>query len=214
MLCVLFLEREYVRHGRRNLAKSSGIFPGTSVCRRSYETPLGLVETDGELVEELVQAGDTIVESDNGHRSEHALEVQLPFLQSMLPPFTLLPVVIGDQRREVCYDLGEALAKVLKNKNALIVASTDLSHFHASHEGKKLDTVVMRDLKAFDPDALMSHLESGATEACGGGPTVAALVALKKLGVNSCTVVHSSNSGDVSGDYSSVVGYLSAVAFS
>jgi AmmeMemoRadiSam system protein B len=169
---------------------------------------------NAKLRDELVESADFIVASERGHRAEHALEVQLPFLQEMLPPFALLPLVIGDQKRDVCIALGEALARVLKEENALLIASTDLSHFYNAKIADALDKVMINDVREFNPDKLMMDLERQVTEACGGGPVVAVMTALKQLGVEHIAVLHHSNSGDVTGDRSSVVGYLSAVAYS
>lgn len=190
-------------------------FSGVSVYSgQAYETPLGLVAVNARLRDALVESAYCIVASERGHRDEHALEVQLPFLQQVLPPFSLLPLVIGDQKRAVCIELGEALARVLKEENALLVASTDLSHFYNAQVAHALDSVMINDVREFNPDKLMRDLERQRTEACGGGPVVAVLTALKRLGVDKIEVLHRSTSGDVSGDYGSVVGYVSAVAYS
>ncbi|MEK7671707.1 MAG: AmmeMemoRadiSam system protein B, partial [Bacteroidota bacterium] len=173
----------------------------------------GVIQVNTKLRDELIAAGDFIVASERGHRTEHALEVQLPFLQEVLPSFKLLPIVIGDQQPEYCLKLGEALAKVLKHENAPLVASTDLSHFYSSDVADKLESVIIKDVEEFDYERLMHDLQTQRTEACGGGPTVAVMSALKHLHVTNIEVLHHSNSGDVTGDYSSVVGYLSAVAY-
>jgi len=186
------------------------VYPG-----EAYETPLGRIPINAELREALTAASDVVIVSDAGHRAEHALEVQLPFLQCTLQPgtFTLVPLVIGDQKREICFALGQALAEVLKDRNVLLVASTDLSHYYPASIAERLDAVMMRDVAAFDYEKLMTDLETHRTEACGGGPTVAVMAALDDLGVRKMKVTHRSNSGDTTGDYSSVVGYLSAVAY-
>lgn len=183
------------------------VFPGTA-----YETPLGRVEVDEELRSELLAECDAVVATDAGHRSEHALEVQLPFLQYVVGDFKLLPLVIGEQTREVCFGLADALASILDGRNALLVASTDLSHYHPAHEAAEKDGRFRRSVAAFDPDRLMTEMERGETEACGGGPTVAVMAALRTLGGLHMHELHYANSGDVSGDYERVVGYLSAAA--
>ncbi len=189
-------------------------FKGVSVYHGgAYETPLGSVSIDTELRERLIAECNFVAASEKGHRAEHALEVQLPFLQYMLPTFKLLPLVIGDQQAEYCFGLGEALAHVLKGANSLLVASTDLSHFYSSDAAQALDTVMITDVNTFDYEQLMSDLETRRTEACGGGPVVAAMCALKRLGTTKMEVLHYSNSGFASGDFGSVVGYLSAVAY-
>lgn len=185
------------------------LYPGDS-----YETPLGVVPLDTALRECLVKESDIIRLSTAGHGEEHAIEVQLPFLQHMLSGFLLLPVVMGDQRREYCLELGRALGVAVRGRNALLVASTDLSHYHSSARAGRLDQIVMDDLARFDAGGLMTHLERGETEACGGGPTVAVMTALRALGVDHMMILHHCTSGDITGDHASVVGYLSAVACS
>ncbi len=180
----------------------------------AYGTPLGTVPVDAGLRAKLVQACPVVRLDHAGHRDEHALEVQLPFLQEVLGDFEILPLVMGDQGREVCRELGMGLASVLKGTTVLCVASTDLSHYHSARVADTFDRVMIEDVKRFDAEQLMADLEGGTTEACGGGPVVAVMTALKALGANHMDVVHHCNSGDITGDTRSVVGYLSAVAWS
>jgi MEMO1 family protein len=198
-----------VSPSHREYFEGVSVYPGDA-----YETPLGIVEVDGGFRDGLIAASGFVVASARGHAAEHAIEVQLPFLQEVLPPFMVLPIVMGDQRPELCIGLGEALAGILRGRNVLLVASTDLSHFHPFDVAARLDGVMISDVKEFDYEKLLQDLEACRTEACGGGPTVAVMAALAHLGVSKMEVVHYSNSGDVTGDYSSVVGYLSAIACS
>lgn len=186
------------------------VYPGDA-----YETPLGKIPVNAALRDALTATSDVVIVSEVGHRAEHALEVQLPFLQLTLRPgsFTLLPLVIGDQKREICFALARALGEVLRNENTVLVASTDLSHYYPARVANQLDAVITNDVASFDYEKLMADLETHRTEACGGGPTVAVMAALDDLGVRKMKVTHHSNSGDTTGDYSSVVGYLSAVAY-
>jgi AmmeMemoRadiSam system protein B/AmmeMemoRadiSam system protein A len=192
----------------------NSVFPGNA-----YRTPLGDIPVDHELVRELAGASGSIRADMRGHaftgfRGEHALEVQLPFLQVALDTFTLVPIVMGNQRLENVTALGEALGECLKHRNALIVASTDLSHFHNGQAAGQLDGIFIDLLDNLDPKGLYTALSSGKTEACGGGPTVAAMIAARKLGARSCRVLRYADSGDVTGDKSNVVGYVSAVMLS
>jgi MEMO1 family protein len=184
------------------------VFPGDA-----YATPLGSVPVDKELRKELLRHSTVVKESYAGHGEEHAIEVHLPFLQHVLGSFKLLPLVVGDQKREYCFALGESLGDVLQDKNVLLVASTDLSHYYPSNVARKLDAVVIEDVKKFDYEGLMRDIELQHTEACGGGPTVAVMHALWNLGVRKMAVLHHCTSGDITGDHSQVVGYLSAVAY-
>ncbi len=189
-------------------------FEGVSVFDGdAYATPLGSVPVDADLRTALCSAAPFVRASLKGHGPEHAVEVHVPFLQSVLGDFSILPLVIGHQTPETCYALGEALGTVLRGRNALLVASTDLSHFHADREAREIDSVVIGDVNAFDPRALMSHIADGTAEACGGGPAVAVMTALKILGASRLEVAGYATSGDVTGDRSRVVGYMSAVAY-
>ena len=177
---------------------------------RYYETPLGLVEVDSELVEAL---GREVGLQRVGRDEEHSLEIQLPFLQRALGEFTLLPIMMGDQSWETEQALGQALAKALKGKKALLVASTDLSHFYDYETAVSLDRVVLRHIEAFDPEGLAWDLAARRCEACGGGPVVAVMLAARALGANRATVLQYANSGDVTGDRRRVVGYAAGAVY-
>jgi len=189
-------------------------FEGVSVYPgEMYETPLGQVRIDTALRTEILAAGRVLRPTETGHRQEHAIEVQLPFLQYALGEFLLLPLVVGHQTRDACFSLAETLAEVLKGRNALLVASTDLSHYYPSIVARRMDQVFAEDVEKFDPATLMDHLDEGVAEACGGGPAVSVMMALRRLGATRMEVVAQCNSGDITGEDESVVGYLSAVAW-
>jgi len=189
-------------------------FDGISVFSgNGYSTPLGTVSIDTDLRDALCNSGKGLVEtSRNGHRSEHAIEVQLPFLQIAIGEFKLLPIVMGDQKSQYCFSLGQLLADVLKNTNSLIVASSDLSHYHDYQSANELDAICRDDIVRGSADDLMRDIESGNCEACGAGPIAAVMVASKLLGAYEWKVLHHCNSGDTGGDKFSVVGYLAAIA--
>lgn len=197
-----------VSPSHRDVFDGVSVFPGDA-----YSTPLGVVRVDKELREAFREHATVVKESYSGHGEEHAVEVHLPFLQYVLGEFKFLPLVIGDQSRQCCYALGEAIGDVVEKKNVLLIASTDLSHYHASSVAERLDAVVINHVRRFDYEALIHDLETGQTEACGGGPTVAVMLALSRLKVQNMSILHHCNSGDITGDHSHVVGYLSAVAY-
>jgi len=173
-----------------------------------YETPLGKVAVAGDVLDAL---GETVDIQQVGPDNEHSLEIQLPFLQHVLSgDFRLLPIMMGEQDWDTCSRLASGLAGVLKGRNALLVASTDLSHFHPQAQAERLDRVVMDAVNAFDPKRLSQALAKGTAEACGGGPVVAVMLAAKELGATAARVLKHATSGDVTGDYSSVVGYMAA----
>lgn len=190
-------------------------FPGISVYGgQAYQTPLGAVEIDKELRDKLLNQSDLIFESSKGHGKEHAVETQLPFLQTVLEnEFTFVPVVIGDQKREIVFNLADALSEIL-DEDVLIVVSSDLSHYHDKEEAKFLDDKIAGKIESFDYESLQTSLERGACEACGGGGIAALLKAAANKGKSGIKITGRSDSGDVSGDDSQVVGYLSAVIYS
>jgi AmmeMemoRadiSam system protein B len=181
------------------------IYPGDA-----YETPLGTIPIHKEIRAELLNEKKAIIASKAGHGSEHSIEVQLPFLQSVLSEIAFVPMIMGDQRSELCSDLAETLARVAKDRNILLVASSDLSHFHDYNEAVKLDDCVIEKLKDFNSKNFINDLEKNIFEACGGGPIAAIMEAAEHLGAKKAEILHYCNSGDITGDKSTVVGYLAA----
>jgi AmmeMemoRadiSam system protein B len=188
-------------------------FPGVSVFNGDYyETPLGRIPVDKEMSEKLFSGSRNIFPGMEGHRGEHAVEVQLPFLQVVLGEFSLLPAVIGDQGDMFINDLSDKLAEIV-DENTMIVASSDLSHYYPGDTADKLDSIVERRILDFDYEKLSSDFNNRRCEACGGGAIVALMRTAAKLNVKNSFVLSRTNSGDVTGDYSEVVGYLSAVLY-
>jgi AmmeMemoRadiSam system protein B len=128
----------------------------------------------------------------------------------VLPNVEIVPLVMGYQRRETAYALGDAIAAAVKGRRAVLVASTDLSHYQNAATAATLDARVIQHVKRFDPDELMSLLDMSPHHACGGGPTVSVMRAAKALGATEARVLKYGDSGDVSGDKDAVVGYLAA----
>lgn len=192
--------------------KGSSVFSGDA-----YQTPLGNVEIDKELATRIASVNPTSVYFSNmghasgGARGEHALEVQLPFLQIVLGKFKLVAIVMGDQESDSIRALGETLAGILKDTNTLLIASTDLSHFHSEKAANRLDSAVRKAIEQYDPAELMETLDSGKGEACGGGPVCAVMTAAKRMGAKEVTFLEYTTSGATTGDFEEVVGYLSAV---
>lgn len=189
-------------------------FKGASIFDRgAHETPLGVLPVEKELCQRLKSESNLIQSLPQAHLQEHSLEVQLPFLQEVLEKFSLVPIVIGSQDFRSCETVGKAIARAVKGKKVLLVASTDLSHYHPYARAVQLDRIILDDIQAFDAQKLSQDLDSGKGEACGGGPVVAVMVAAKELGANRAKVLKYMNSGDVTGDRSAVVGYAAAVFF-
>jgi len=184
-----------------------------------YQTPLGVVEIDKELSDRIANIHPLVHFAATGHasggaRGEHGLEVQLPFLQIALGRFKLVAIVMGDQEGETVRALAETLSTALRDVNALIVASSDLSHFHPEKEARKLDATIQSAVQKYDADLLMEALESGKGEACGGGVMAAVMMATKRLGGQTANFVDYATSGETTGDFEEVVGYLSATILS
>jgi AmmeMemoRadiSam system protein A len=154
--------------------------------------------------------------SQSGHatgtaRGEHALEVMLPFLQVALGDFKLVAIVMGDQEEDTVNVLGEVLAAALKDTNTLMVASTDLSHFHSEKAARRLDGEVQKAIEQYKPGLLLEVLGSGRGEACGGGPVTSVLAACQRLGGEGVQTLGYTTSGETTGFFDEVVGYYSAV---
>ena len=189
-------------------------FPGISIYDGdAFETPLGLVEIDQEMRDKLVENSRLIFKGIQGHRKEHALEVQIPFLQSVLKDFKIVPIVMGDQSKMYVDELAEKISKVVDDET-LVVASSDMSHFYSSEEADRLDSVVEKRINDFDFENLIKDIDNHQCEACGGGPIVAMMKAASLKSITNCLVINRSDSGDITGDKSEVVGYLSAVVYS
>ena len=189
-------------------------FKGASIYTAGdYLTPLGTVRVDQEACQALLAQDPSFRFYPEAHAQEHALEVQLPFLQRALSTFKLLPVVMGTQDYTSCERLQTALLPILKGKKTLIVASSDLSHYHSHEEAIALDRLVVKKIEAFDPKGLNATLSNGQAEACGGGPVITAMLAVSGLGAHHSKVLVYGDSGDITGDNSAVVGYLSAVFY-
>ncbi len=192
--------------------------PGKLVtsAHQAYETPLGDIPislTMMNRLENILERSGLTLNAIRDDR-EHSLEIELPFLQAVFSHhFELLPVMIADQTTQTASILGSALAELLENENALIVASTDLSHFYPRDIALRFDTEMLSRMEAFDPEGVIRAEDEQFGFACGRGAAAAALWACQKLGADSVQVLGYSTSGDVTGDQSSVVGYGSAVIF-
>ena len=186
-------------------------FKGSSIYREGpYMTPLGTVGTAEDIADKIAEADKSVTTRPDAHTQEHALEVQVPFLQVAIPDLKLVPIVMGDQSLETCRGLADAIVDAVKGKNVLLVASSDLSHFHTYDEAEALDKIVADRISGYDPESLTRDLDLGRCEACGGGPIVTVMLAARKLGASKAIVLKQGNSGDVTGDRSNVVGYLAA----
>jgi len=186
-----------------------------TTAHAAYGTPLGEVPVDQKAVADLdARLRPVLGEglAPVAYDQEHSLEIELPFLQRALAAeFKLLPVMVRSQSAKVSQLLGAALAGTLRGKNALVVASTDLSHFYTQKEALVFDQEMLRRIESFSPEAVFCAEDEQKGYACGLGALTAVLWAAKDLGADTIKVLRHATSGDVTGDYSSVVGYGAAV---
>ena len=190
--------------------------PLLTSAHSAYQTPLGEVAVDAQAIANLdarlcetLGFGLTPVAND----PEHAIEIELPFLQRTIEPaFSLLPVMMRAQTFEVAHATGMALAESVRGTNTLLVASTDLSHFFRQEIACKMDATMLEQVAAFSPEGVLEVEESGRGSACGVGALAAVLWAARALGADTVKVLRHATSGDVTGDMRRVVGYGAAVA--
>lgn len=184
--------------------------PLITTKHQAYSTPLGNIEVDQAALAELQTNLDIPITAIANDR-EHSLEIELPFLQRALKnEFKLLPIMVRAQEMDVAKKLGHALAQTLENKNAIIVASTDLSHFYDQQTAKIFDEEMLSRFESFDPESIFEAEQTGKGFACGHAAVAAMLWAARELGANKVQILKYATSGDVTGDHSSVVGYGAA----
>ena len=189
--------------------------PLLTTAHAAYSTPLGQIPVDDEAVAQsgcASQRNSGLRTDRVAYDQEHSLEIELPFLQRALAgDFKLLPVMVRSQSPKISRQLGMVLAETLRGRNALLVASTDLSHFYTQKEALSFDTEMLRRIESFSPEDVFCAEEERKGFACGLGALTAVLWAARELGADTVKVLHHATSGDVTGDYSSVVGYGAAV---
>jgi len=180
----------------------------------SFDMPLGKIDVDQEVQKELVEKSGGFFDFINSaHIREHSLEVQLPFLQVVLDgKFKIVPMLMGEQNYKNVEAGAEILYNFLKHyeKHYLIVISSDLSHYHSGEEAKRMDEELIQIVSKMEAQQLMEEARKGRIEACGAGPISIILKLGNMLNRNHIKPLVYMNSGDTSGDYSQVVGYLSA----
>jgi MEMO1 family protein len=174
-----------------------------------WETPLGRVPIDGTLAAALKRRCPLLQEDSAAHRAEHAIEVELPFLQTRQPGLRFVPIALGTQQLEVLEQLGHALADVIATTNqpVLIVASSDMNHYDSDAVTRVKDGKAIERILALDARGLHEVVTQQDVSMCGFGPAIATITAAKQLGARSADLVKYATSGDISGDRDMVVGY-------
>jgi AmmeMemoRadiSam system protein B len=179
-----------------------------------WDTPLGEAAVDHELAMELRNADHHISEDAGAHRAEHALEVQLPFIQALRRNFTFVPIAVGVGSYEPLAALGEAMARVVAaqhDKKILIIASSDMNHYESDAITRVKDSKAIEQILKLDPKGLFDVVVNEDISMCGYGPAVAMLTAARRLGAESAELIKYATSGDVSGDRDAVVGYAGVI---
>jgi len=192
------------------------MFKGISVDQdNAYKTPLGIVDVDIDFSERLLSSHEIIKFNEEAHLSEHSIEVQLPFIQRILPAARIVSILIGEQNWESSKILYEAALDVMDelNKKYVFVASSDLSHYHSHIEALSLDEKLMKDIKNMDLESFYNNIQSEKSEACGFSAILTGMMLSKRIGKDKSVIFHHTDSGEVSLDRKSVVGYLSAALF-
>lgn len=189
-------------------------FPGTSVyAKGSFKTPLGEMEVDAELAEDILANDSGAIFDLPAHSEEHSIEVQLPFLQTVLPSSKIVPIVMNDHSWKACERLADAMVKSIRrqsSKHILIIATTDLSQDRKYEDVVRMDKVAIQDIECMDPGRLhMDVVHGERSELCGFGPVLATLLATRKRGATYVKTLSYTNTGEMTGDEASVRGYVS-----
>lgn len=189
-----------------------GLGAPVALSRDSWRTPLGIVESDLEMADAL--AGTIIDQEESAHLREHSIEVQLPFLQNRFTGFKILAIAMGLQDEETTVEVGEALGKAARDlkMDCTFIASSDFTHYEPQELARKVDANLIEAILRMDIPELYSRVYRYDATACGYGPIAAAITAARTLGATSGKLLRYATSGDITGDYSQVVGY-GAVAF-
>lgn len=179
----------------------------------SWITPLGNVEVDSEFADEIISQSDYASADFHAHIHEHSIEVQLPFLQYFSSDFKIVPITMGTQTFVTSNDLSNAIFEAGNKlgKSYAVIASTDLSHFNNQEKANKVDSFVLEDIEEMNEFKLFEEVVQYNITMCGYGPVMTAISLSKRLGKNDCEILAYKTSGDVTGDFTSVVGYASGI---
>ncbi|MCK4941634.1 AmmeMemoRadiSam system protein B [candidate division WOR-3 bacterium] len=189
-------------------------FYGASVdMMAGRQTPLGKIDYDLELAKKIAAEDKNIVYEPAAHAAEHSVEIQMPFVQTVLKRFKTVEIVMGTQDYKTCELLSKAIVKATKGKRILIIASSDLSHFHPQKEAEELDNLVVEAVAKYDPELLHNRFKTDSCEACGAGPIITAMLVTRELGATKSKPLRYATSGDITGDHSQVVGYMAAAFY-
>jgi MEMO1 family protein len=175
----------------------------------AWRTPLGDVPIDIELADQMMKLFPLLTADATAHRTEHGIEVQLPFLQTLVSDLKFVPIVVGTSRMEVLSALGEIIGKTIAatGERILVIASSDMNHYESDADTRVKDSLAMERIQALDPKRLYDVVHRENISMCGYAPTVSMLTAAKRLGATRAELIKYATSGDLSGDRDTVVGY-------
>jgi AmmeMemoRadiSam system protein B len=179
----------------------------------TWQMPGGQVPVNEELAALMIEESRYLEADTQAHTHEHSIEVQLPFAQYVRPEIELVPVVLGRADYTICEEIGMAIARALKRyeKPVLLIASTDMTHYESHQSAKEKDHLAIDRITSMDPAGLLDIVTKNNITMCGVVPTTITLIAAKELGATKARLIHYATSGDVSGDYSYVVGYAGCI---
>ena len=179
----------------------------------SWRTPLGEVKVDEELAEKMVETSQYLESDKAAHREEHAVEVQLPFLQYVKPDVKIVPVILAGAPADIYKEIGHDIARAIKEtkRGVVIMASGDMTHYEPHEVAKEKDMKAVEAMLALDEDELTRRYRGLDISMCAYGPVVCLIAAAKELGAKSAELVKYRTSGDATGDKSSVVGYAGII---
>ncbi len=178
-----------------------------------WKTPLGEVEIDAELSEQILATSSHLQEDYVAHQYEHSIEVQVPFLQYFKPDIRIVPIVLAYSTGAIYKEIGKEIAKAVKesNKEVVIIASTDMTHYESQESAQRKDTLAIEAILDLNEDELLKRVDELDISMCGYAPTVSLISAAKELGATGAELVKYQTSGDTTGDYSAVVGYAGVI---
>ncbi len=179
----------------------------------TWRTPLGEVEIDSELGKSILTASSHLQEDEAAHLQEHSIEVQIPFLQYFNRDVKIVPIILASADGATYKEIGRGIAKAIKdlNKEVVIMASSDMTHYEPQESANRKDKQAIEAILELNEDELLKRVEELRITMCGYAPAVSLLTACKELGAGEAELVKYQTSGDVIGDYSSVVGYAGII---
>ncbi len=187
--------------------------PLSIMTEGEWQTPLGKVEIDSELGKQILATSSHLQEDDVAHQYEHSIEVQIPFLQYFKPDIRIVPIILAYAGGSVYKEIGKDIAKAVKQlkREVVLIASSDMTHYEAQESARKKDTQAIEAILCLDEDQLLKRVKELDISMCGYAPTVSVIAAAKELGAKTAELIRYQTSGDITGDYDSVVGYAGII---